>query len=66
MADDDIPAPADDSDDALTAVRQLKVQIAHLHKKIDELLADSRRARPLLDKYERFTPPWAKKAGARR
>jgi hypothetical protein len=53
ISDARYPAPVDDNDgdDALLAVRQLKVQVSHLHLKVDELLEDSRRARPLLDSY---------------
>lgn len=30
---------------------ELRAEVAKLHEKLDELLADSRRARPMLDKY---------------
>lgn len=56
--------PDDDGGDVLAAVRQLKVQLGFLHGKVDELLADSRAARPLLDRYLK-TPAarWAGRAG---
>lgn len=57
--------------DGADPLELLRVELAGLHAKVDELLQDSRAARPLLEKYVRLGTSkagaaWAGVAGRRR
>jgi len=53
-------------DPVLYELNRVFKRLGAVEDKLDELLADSRRARPLLDKYDRMGKmPWAPKAARR-
>jgi hypothetical protein len=72
VADTETPAPGEASvlevpeDAVLYELNRVFKRLGAIEDKLEELLADSRRARPLLDKYDRFAKmPWAPKAARR-